>query len=99
MNNEQLRDIIREVASDDDAILLEGDEFSDGAIGLTNDNHVVYDYEKLIESLVKHNGWTEEEAIDWVDYNTLRSIPYMARDGKEPIILMTRFSDYSEGEE
>lgn len=46
---------------------------------------VVYDYEKMIEYQV-NQGMTEEEAIEWIDYNTLRALPYAGPMG--PIVLM-----------
>ena len=98
MNNTQLKEIIRELIPDDnenkDIIVLEGDEYADSAIGLSEDNHIVYDYEKMIESLMKQNNWTDTEAIEWIDFNLLGSIKSMHSHGKEPIILMSRFEDY-----
>ena len=95
MTNLQIKDLIKDLVIDeeelDQIIVLEGDEFADGAIGLTTDNHLVYDYEKTVESLMEHCNWTEEEAIEWLDYNTLRSLPYFASHGKEPIFLMYKF--------
>ena len=98
MTNTELKEIISTLVIDEDElnkiIILEGDEFADGAIGLTEDNHVIYDYELLVESLMNHNNWTREEAIEWLDYNTLGSISYMASKGKEPIIMMHNFTNY-----
>lgn len=97
MTNNELKEMIRDIVMDDDElnqiIVLEGDEFADGAIGLTSENHLVYDYDKLVESLVKHNGWTEEEAIEWLDYNTFGSMAYMSTIGKEPIIITSFFNN------
>ena len=102
MTNDELKSMISDLIMDEDIlnemIVLEGDEFADGAIGITEDYHLVYSYDRLVESLSKHNNWTAEEAIEWLDYNTLRAIPYMARDGKEPIVLMYTFSDYAKDE-
>ena len=42
-------------------------------------------YEKMIEFLVKEDNMTEEEAIEFIDYNTLRTIPYMG--SLHPIIV------------
>ena len=28
------------------------------------------DYDKMVQWLVKEEGFTEEEAIEWIDYNT-----------------------------
>ena len=95
MNNKELKELIRENCCEeelDSIIVLEGDEFADGAIGISQDNRVVYSYWKLVESLMKNwNLEDETEAIEWLDYNTLRALPYMEADGKSPIILMTTF--------
>lgn len=92
MNNDDLRGILYGMVGDEEElnkiIILEGDEYADGAVGLSNDNHVIYDYNKLVESLMKHNNWSGTEAIEWLEYNTLRAIPYMKAEGKEPIILI-----------
>lgn len=80
MTNEDLRYLIREIVDDED-------EFADGAIDLSEDNHLIYDFNKMVESLEKHNNWSEEEAIEWIEYNTLRSLPYMEGVGKKPIVM------------
>lgn len=91
MTNLELKELIAEQVCDEEElnqiIVLEGDEFADGAVGLTISNHLVYDYNKLVGSLMKHNEWTELEAVEWLDYNTIRSLPYMASVGNEPIII------------
>ena len=91
MTNDDLKYLIKELVDDEDElnqiIVLEGDEFADGAIGLSEDNHVIYDYNKTVESLEKCNNWSEEEAIEWIEYNTIRSLAYMDNIGKKPIIL------------
>ena len=59
--------------------------YDDALIGVTHDNRAVYDYEKMIEWLISTEGFTEEEAIEWIDYNTLRAIGYFDEDA--PIIM------------
>ena len=54
-------------------------------IGVTHDNRAVYDYEKMVEWLINTEGFTEEEAIEWIGYNTLRAIGYFGEDA--PIIM------------
>ena len=62
------------------------DLYKDAIVGLTSDDeHLIYSYDKLIESMMKVNGWTYEEAVEWTDYNTIRSLPYMKPC--EPIIM------------
>lgn len=88
INSEVRSKLLSEIDSDvaDNIILLEGDEFADGLIGYTNDYHAVYSYERLVESLSKAYG-SEEAATEWLEYNTIRAIPYMASEGNEPIII------------
>ena len=54
-------------------------------IGVTQDDRAVYDYDKMVEWLVETQGWDELEAMEWIDYNTLRALPYMGPDG--PIVI------------
>lgn len=54
-------------------------------IGYTEDERLVYDYDKMVRWLAKKESWDEVEAIEWIDYNTIRTIPYMGE--KAPIIV------------
>lgn len=60
----------------DDVVLLDGPEFDDGIIGVS-EGRLVYSYTRLLEALMAHNEWDEQTARDWLDVNTLRSLPYM----------------------
>ena len=60
-------------------------DYSSAFIGVSTDNRAVYDYEKMVEWLISTEGFTEEEAIEWIDYNTLRAIEYFKEDA--PIIM------------
>ena len=39
----------------------------------------------MIEWLVEKDGITQEEAIEWIEYNTIRAIPYAG--SKAPIVM------------
>ena len=54
-------------------------------IGVTEDNRAVYDFEKMVEWLVETEGFTSEEAVEWIEYNTVRALPYFGE--KAPIIM------------
>lgn len=45
----------------------------------------MYDYEKMIDVLRERDGMTDEEATEWIEYNTVRSLCYLPRP--TPIIL------------
>lgn len=99
MTNYELKGLIEEMVMDEEELdliaVLEGDEFADGAVGLTDDNRVVYSYERLVKSIAQslseegQNPYDKElEAIEWIDYNTIRSLPYIESQGlKAPIII------------
>ncbi len=98
MTNEELRERIMELVPDEAdssrIIILKGDEFADGAVGLTEDKHLVYSYSKLVTSLAnsyKDDYETIEDAeiaaMEFLEYNTIPSIPNMKSDGNEPIIM------------
>ena len=40
----------------------------------------------MIAAAIEENpDWTEEDAVEWIDFNTLRTVPYMGE--KAPIIV------------
>ena len=59
--------------------------YDDALIGVSYDGRVIYDYYKMVEWLMNEEGWSEIEAIEWVEYNTLRALPYMGDDA--PIVM------------
>jgi hypothetical protein len=67
-----------------EVVMLDGPEFDDGIIGHYN-GRVVYSRRRIIDSLRHHNGWSEEDAVDWVEFNTIRSLPYMGE--RAPIVV------------
>lgn len=59
--------------------------YDSALIGVTDDNRAVYDFEKMIEWLVETQNWTSEEAIEWIEYNTIRALSYFGSDA--PIVM------------
>lgn len=77
---------------DDHSFYLIGDsdreKYYPAIIGLAKDkSHIAYSYEKLVECFAEANNWTWDEAIEWVDFNVLRALPYYG--AKAPVILYT----------
>ena len=66
-------------------IIFENPDYDSAIIGITENNQVVYDYDKMIEHLIQEDDMSYEEAIDFISYNTIRSLPY-AGEGV-PIIM------------
>lgn len=64
--------------------------YDDALIGVDANNRAVYNFSKMIKWLVEEEGFeNEEEAIEWIEYNTIRSLPYIysRTDGMSPIIM------------
>lgn len=70
------------------SIVLENPDYVTAIVGLTENGNVVYDYEKMIDYLVNKENMSEEDAVDFISYNTIRAIPYMGGEGAMlPIIV------------
>lgn len=54
-------------------------------IGVTDDNRAVYDFNLMVEWLILNENFSLEEAIEWIEFNTIRALPYMGEDA--PIIM------------
>jgi hypothetical protein len=69
----------------EDVVLLSNYSYDDALIGISHDNRAVYDFDKMVEWLVQKEGWTETEAVEWIEYNTIRALPYFGASA--PIIV------------
>lgn len=69
----------------DDVVLLSNYSYDDALIGVTEDNRAVYDYELMVEWLCREENFSPEEAAEWIDYNTIRALPYFGDTA--PIII------------
>ena len=60
------------------------EEYQDGVQKI----RVVYSYEKMVEALMAEDGMTDEEAREFIDYNTIRALPYFPN---APIVMYDIF--------
>lgn len=73
----------------DGVCMFENPAFVNAIVGFdAHHKKVVYSYEKMVECLMDEDGMSYEEAIEFIDYNTLRTVPYMEN---APIIAMPIF--------
>lgn len=78
----------REILADfgyEDAIIFENPDYDSAIIGISDDNRVIYDYDKMVEYLVDVEGMDAIDAADFIGYNTVRALPYAGELG--PIIM------------
>lgn len=69
----------------DDTVIFKDYDYEDAFVGVSEDGRAIYDYDIMVSWLVETKGYTEEEAIEWIEYNTMRALPYMG--DMRPIIL------------
>lgn len=79
-----LREYLAEIYGDD-VVLLDGPEFDGGLVGVTTDGRLVYSYDRLVEVLSEVNEWSRGDAVDWIEYNIIRSLPYVG--ARAPIVM------------
>jgi len=83
--------VIKEVRNmlDDNAVVFDNPSFDKSIIGCTEDGAVVYMYDKMVEELMEDDGIDEESAVEFIDYNTIRALPYASGLGVPPVIVYT----------
>lgn len=69
----------------EDVVILDSYSYDDALIGVTEDGRAVYDFDKMADWLMKKEGFTQDEAIEWIEYNTIRALPYAGPDA--PVIM------------
>ncbi len=78
-------EILAENGCDDDIIILKDESYDTALIGVTDDNRAVYSYDKMVEWYMAKNNCSDEEAVEWIEYNTIRALPYMG--SKAPVVV------------
>ena len=87
MNKIKTENDVKELISDygyEDIIIFSNPDYASAFIGISEDNRAIYDYNKMIEFLVEEDEMTDIEAIEFIEYNTIRSLPYFEN---APIIM------------
>lgn len=70
----------------EEAIVFESPDYDDAIVGYdVCSERVVYDYDLMVESLMGADDMDFDDAIDFIEYNTVRVCPYIGE--RAPIIL------------
>lgn len=72
--NQNIRDLLPE-----DTLVFDNMSYDNSIIGTTFDGRAIYDYDLMVEEFMEDENCSFEEAVDWVEYNTLRSLPYAGK--------------------
>ena len=85
MTKDDINELVAEYGFDDDGVIIfENYDYASAFIGFTHDGRAVYNYELMLDYLIDEQGFIYEDAVEWIDYNTIRAIGY---NSKDPIIL------------
>jgi hypothetical protein len=74
-----------EAAGFDDVIIFESPSYDDALVGVTEDGRAVYDFDKMVAWLAVTWGMTQEDAVEWICYNTIGALPYVGPKG--PLVM------------
>lgn len=61
----------------EEAIVFENPDFCKAFIGNTPDGQAVYDFDRMVECLQEEDDMDHDEAVEFIEYNTIRALPYM----------------------
>ena len=79
------RELLEEAIGDEEVMVFENYDYDSAFIGYSNDYRAIYDYDLMVEYLMDKEGWSYEDAIEWIDYNTIRALRYYG--DRAPIIM------------
>lgn len=74
---------------DDEALVFDNPAYDNSIIGQTFDGRAIYDVDLMAEELAADDEMTLEEAMDFIDYNAIRSLPYAG--DKAPVVVHVEY--------
>lgn len=86
----ELKDLLNELEYKD-TVVFENPSYLKAIIGLSDDGALCYSYEKMIECLMEEDGMDYEGAMEFIDYNTIRALPYASSMGIRPVVVYNDF--------
>ena len=88
MKKEDIELIAKE--NDIEIVIFDNPSYDTAIIGLSTNFEVVYDYDLMVEYLMNTEEFTVDDAIDFIEYNTMRALPYYISNHK-PVIVRRYF--------
>lgn len=62
----------------DESIVFENPSYDTAMVGYENGtNRIVYNFDAMVEDLMEQDNIDYEESVEFIEYNTLRALPYM----------------------
>lgn len=83
--NQKIRDALCDMGYEE-AVVFDGPDFDEAIVGVSEDGRVIYDFNMMVHCLRISEGMSEIEAIEFIEYNSIRALPYV----ENAPIVMTR---------
>lgn len=71
------------------ALVFDNPAYDNSIIGQTFDGRAIYDVDSMAEELASEDSITVEEAMDFICYNAIRSLPYAG--DKAPVVVHVEY--------
>ena len=55
----------------EDTAFFEHPSYVKAITGITSGGQLIYDYDLMIAAAMEEEGWSYDDAIDWIDYNVV----------------------------
>lgn len=81
---QELKQALVEQGFEESVVLVDPD-FCSAVVGISQDGRVVYSFEKMVQYLMLNDNMSHDEAVNYIEYNTIRAIPYMG--AISPIVI------------
>lgn len=78
------REILCDAGYEESAV-LENPDYDSAIVGVTDEGNVVYDFWKMVDYLMEHDGMEMMEAVEFIEFNTIRAPPYAGE--KAPVVI------------
>lgn len=86
MTLEELKAILVEMGHPE-SVVFENPDYLPAIVGIDDSTGaVIYDFDLMVQHLVDTDGMEELDAVEFIEYNTIRALPYI-REGVPPIIM------------
>lgn len=87
MSKLKIEDDVKELIEEmgyEDVVIFSNPSYASAFVGISEDNRAVYDFDKMVEYLMEAEGWSNEEAVEFIEYNSIRALLYYPNS---PIIM------------
>lgn len=60
----------------EEILLFDNPSYVSAFIGVSDDGKAIYDFDLMVECLIKEDDIDASSAIEFIEYNTIRALPY-----------------------